>query len=158
MEKKLIHVKNYLYVMDVRNGYQTGYDYQVDDEIMDDCIPRITLQPIVENAISHGLRPSKKDTKHITVKARHAEGNLLIEITDNGIGMETDALNEALKENSLERVETGDSIGILNVNARIKKAFGNAYGVSVDSVPREGTTVKLVMPIRKEYEIGTETI
>ncbi|MCR4797289.1 MAG: sensor histidine kinase [Lachnospiraceae bacterium] len=158
MEKELIHVKNYLYVMDVRNGYQTGYDYQVDDEIMDDCIPRITLQPIVENAISHGLRPSKKDTKHITVKARHAEGNLLIEITDNGIGMETEALNEALKENSLDRVETGDSIGILNVNARIKKAFGNAYGVSVESVPQEGTTVKLVMPIRKEYEIGTETI
>ena len=130
-----------------------GDNIEMDDDVMDDKIPRITLQPIVENAISHGLRSSKKDSKCIWIRGYHKDGNLLIEIKDNGVGMDAAKINEDLKLNSLERVEAGNSIGILNVNARIKKAFGTGYGLFVESVENEGTTVTITLPVRKEDEI-----
>ena len=158
VEKELVHVRNYLYVMDIRTGYSTSHTIEVDDDVMDDKIPRITLQPIVENAISHGLRSSKKDSKCIWIRGYHRDGNLLIEIRDNGVGMDAAKINEDLRRNSLERVETGNSIGILNVNARIEKAFGADYGLSVESVENEGTTVTITLPIRKEDEIESEKL
>ena len=72
---------------------------------------------------------------------------LWIEIKDNGVGMDTEEINSALEENQINRIEKGDSIGILNVNARIKMAFGDSYGLHYESAENEGTCVTIRIPI-----------
>ncbi len=156
VQKELAHVRNYLYVMDVRNGSDTGCVFEVDEDTMEDAIPRITLQPIVENAINHGLRNVRRKDKKIRISAHHVGDNLVVEIEDNGIGMDADEFNEALERNDLHRIESGKSIGILNVNARLKKAFGDGYGVRVESVPGEGTVVILTLPAGKGGNEGVD--
>lgn len=151
IENELAHVRNYLYVMDVRNGNNIQHEFDIKSEVLHDQIPRITIQPIVENSINHGLRYLKKKDKKLFIKAEHAtEGNkeyLRIVVEDNGVGMDADALNNELSKNSISRVEKGKSIGILNVNARIKKAFGSGYGIHVDSENNVGTKVVIKLPV-----------
>ncbi len=150
MEAELVHVRHYVYVMNVRNGNSIQFIYDIDNEVLNDKIPRITLQPIVENSINHGLRYAKKKDKKITIRAKHIKkggGNLLqIDISDNGVGMDTQIINGELINNNIGRIEKGESIGVLNVNARIKKAFGNNYGITMESVIDEGTRVTIIIP------------
>ena len=80
------------------------------------------------------------------IRAEHQEGKLVVTIQDNGIGMNAREMNQLLEQNDIRRVESGVSIGILNVNARLKKAFGKEYGLRVESRPGEGTTVRLTVP------------
>ena len=151
IENELAHVRNYLYVMDVRNGNSIQHEFDIKSEVLQDQIPRITIQPIVENSINHGLRYLKRKDKKLFIKAEHAKEGakeyLKISIEDNGIGMDADSLNEELGKNSISRVEKGKSIGILNVNARIKKAFGYDYGIHVDSENNVGTKVVIKLPV-----------
>lgn len=146
LQKEMAHVRNYLYVMDVRNGSSIAYEYQIDSDTLQDSLPRICIQPVVENAVSHGLRNVRRKDKKLLIRSEHIEGNLVVTIRDNGIGMDADEINRQLEKNDLKRVESGVSIGILNVNARLKKVFGEAYGLWIESQPGEGTTVKLTVP------------
>lgn len=146
VQKEMAHVRNYLYVMDVRNGSSIAYEYQIDSDTLQDCLPRICLQPVVENAITHGLRNVRRKDKKLLIRAEHQEGKLVVTIQDNGIGMNAREMNQLLEQNDIRRVESGVSIGILNVNARLKKAFGKEYGLRVESRPGEGTTVRLTVP------------
>ncbi|MBQ1459286.1 MAG: histidine kinase [Butyrivibrio sp.] len=157
IENELVHVRNYLYVMDVRNGNSIQHEFDIKSEVLQDEIPRITIQPIVENSINHGLRYVKRKDKKLYIKAEHIyEGKkkyLTISIEDNGIGMDVGGLNEELSKNSISRVEKGKSIGILNVNARIKKAYGDGYGIHVYSEnDNNGTRVVIKLPIRQRGE------
>ncbi len=157
VQQEMAHVRNYLYVMDVRNGFSIAYDYQIDTDTLNLCLPRICLQPIVENAITHGLRNVRKDNKRLQIRAVRSAGKLIVTIRDNGTGMDAEKMNRALEKNDPKRVESGVSIGILNVNARLKKLFGGLYGLRIESAPGEGTTVILLMPaIEKEDDVETE--
>ncbi len=147
VQDELQHVQNYLYVMDVRHGFIDNYSFDVPGEVLRDQIPRISIQPIVENALNHGLRYVRGREKRLEIVARHRDEELVIEIKDNGVGMDMEEINSALKENRLNRIEKGDSIGILNVNARIKMAFGDAYGLHYESAENEGTCVTIRIPI-----------
>lgn len=166
MQKEMAHVRNYLYVMDVRNGNSVRCEFEIAPDTLQDAVPRITIQPIVENALSHGLRSSRRKDKCLRISAVHganplvretggtgscppAENCLIITVEDNGIGMDARSLNEELARADLHRVEIGRSIGVLNVNARIRQAFGPCYGIRIDSVEGEGTRVYIVIPGRK---------
>ena len=70
----------------------------------------------------------------------------MITVQDNGAGMDAEAMNRLLEQNDMKRVESGISIGILNVNARLKKLFGAGYGLHIDSIVGEGTTVTITVP------------
>lgn len=146
VQNEMAHVRNYLYVMDVRNGASISYIYQIDSDTLQDSLPRICLQPVVENAITHGLRNVRRKDKKLLIRSEHINENLVITIEDNGIGMDADEMNRLLEINDLKRVETGVSIGILNVNARLKKIFGKEYGIRIQSSPGEGTTVTITVP------------
>ena len=141
VQKEMEHVRNYLYVMDVRSGSDVMHEYQIAEETLQDQLPRICLQPIVENAITHGLRNVRRKDKKLKISAVHEEGLLVICIEDNGTGMDAEEMNHLLEKNDPKRVETGVSIGILNVNARLKRVFGEAYGILIDSRIGEGTKV-----------------
>ena len=152
VQKEMEHVRNYLYVMDVRSGSDVVHEYQIAEETLQDQLPRICLQPIVENAITHGLRNVRRKDKKLKISTAHEDGLLVICIEDNGTGMDAEEMNHLLEKNDPKRVETGVSIGILNVNARLKRVFGEAYGILIDSRIGEGTKVFIRVPISKKQE------
>lgn len=144
VSKEIMHLKNYSYVMSVRMQDHVNYVYEIDNRTLQDKIPRISMQPIVENALNHGLR-NKRGNKEIRIVSK-IEGDLLkICISDNGIGMEADELNEKLRQNDLSYVEEGNSIGLYNINARLKMLYGERYGLSVESRLGEGTAIQMIL-------------
>ena len=145
----MAHVRNYLYVMDVRNGNSVKYTYHIDTDTLQDSIPRITLQPIVENALQHGLRMTRRKDKELIITAKHNDGRLFVTIEDNGAGMDADAMNEQLEKADIGRIEMGRSIGIMNVNARIKNVYGNNYGIHYESDQETGTRAIIILPTVK---------
>ena len=153
LQQEMAHVRNYLYVMDVRNGNSVKYTYHIDSDTLQDSIPRITLQPIVENALQHGLRMTRRKDKELIITAKHNDGRLFITIEDNGAGMDADAMNEQLEKADLGRIEMGRSIGIMNVNARIKNVYGNNYGIHYESDQDTGTKAIIILPTVKVVTI-----
>lgn len=149
LQQEMAHVRNYLYVMDVRNGNSVKYTYHIDTDTLQDSIPRITLQPIVENALQHGLRMTRRKDKELIITAKHDDGKLFITIEDNGAGMDADAMNEQLEKADLKQIEMGRSIGIMNVNARIKNVYGNNYGIRYESNHETGTKAIIILPTVK---------
>ena len=154
MQNEMAHVRNYLYVMDVRNGSSIAYDYQIDSDTLQDPMPRICIQPVVENALTHGLRNVRRKDKKLLIRSEHVGENLVITVKDNGAGMDAEAMNRLLEQNDMKRVESGVSIGILNVNARLKKLFGKEYGLHIESTVGEGTTVTITVPAAPEEDTG----
>ncbi len=150
LQQEMAHVRNYLYVMDVRNGNTVKYTYRIDSDTLSDNIPRITLQPIVENALQHGLRNTRRKDKELIISASHRDDRLLITIEDNGAGMDAKAMNEQLDKADIGRIEMGRSIGVMNVNARVKSVYGEGYGIHYESSPEVGTKAVIVLPIVKE--------
>jgi sensor histidine kinase YesM len=149
LQQEMAHVRNYLYVMDVRNGNSVKYTYHIDTDTLQDSIPRITLQPIVENALQHGLRMTRRKDKELIITAKHNDGRLFVTIEDNGAGMDADAMNEQLEKADIGRIEMGRSIGIMNVNARIKNVYGNNYGIHYESDQETGTRAIIILPTVK---------
>ena len=150
LQNEMAHVRNYLYVMDVRNGSTIAYDYQIDSDTLQDPMPRICIQPVVENALTHGLRNVRRKDKKLLIRSEHVGENLVITVQDNGAGMDAEEMNCLLEQNDMKRVESGVSIGILNANARLKKLFGKEYGLHIESTIGEGTTVTITVPAVSE--------
>ena len=159
VQNEMAHVRNYLYVMDVRNGSTIAYDYQIDSDTLADQMPRICIQPVVENALTHGLRNVRRKDKKLLIRSEHVNENLVITIQDNGAGMDAESMNRLLDQNDMKRVESGISIGILNVNARLKRLFGEKYGLHIESTAGEGTTVTITVPaVSTENSGGMENV
>jgi sensor histidine kinase YesM len=142
--------------MDVRNGNSIKYTYQIDSDTLNDSIPRITLQPIVENALQHGLRNTRRKDKELIISARHEDDKLVVTIEDNGAGMDAEAMNEQLAKADIGRIEMGKSIGVMNVNARIRNVYGEGVGIHYESDQNVGTKATIVLPIVKQDENETE--
>ena len=114
-------------------------------------IPTMLLQPIVENSFVHGMR-GMDELFIVCLSAkgiRDEQGKLsemILSVEDNGIGMDTSAINESLSKNELDFVEKGNSIGLHNINARLKMLYGNTYGMYLESTLGEGTKVFMILP------------
>lgn len=150
--KEINHLKNYIFVMNVRMREEVKYSFHIEEEVLQDSVPRISIQPLVENALNHGLK-NKHGDKLIEVSATGKDGMLELSVRDNGVGMDCEEINRRLKENNKDTVEAGTSIGIHNINARMKMLYGEEYGVTVESVIGEGTTVTLRIPRVKVEEV-----
>ncbi|WP_242993437.1 sensor histidine kinase [Lachnotalea glycerini] len=152
--KEFIHLKNYIYVMNVRMVDEVEYRFDISDEVLQDSIPRISIQPLVENALNHGLR-NKRGIKKIEVNALELDGKLQITVKDNGVGMDAEEMNAKLAKNSKDAVESGSSIGLYNINARMKMLYGEEYGLHIESDIHHGTSVYLTIPRVKVEEVET---
>ena len=157
LEKELIHLKNYIYVMDVRMHSAVQYIYDVDDELLPCRLPRLTLQPLVENAILHGVRGVKHE-KIIRVTVSRDADCLTIIVQDNGLGMDVTEINARLRADARTELEKGRSIGLVNINARIQMLYGNCYGIVVESEPGQGTAVTVRLPAVSAEEVTTDGI
>jgi len=151
IREELSHVRSYLEIQQIR--YQDILDYEIDvpEELYINEIPKITVQPVVENALYHGIKEKRGGGK-ISVTGREDGGDYIITVSDNGIGMEPDRLKEVRDGLTDTNPDSKKIYGLYNVNQRIKLDFGDEYGLSIDSVYDEGTTVTIRLP-KKSNEI-----
>lgn len=152
--KEIVHLKNYIYVMNVRMRDNVKYTFDIDETVLQDTVPRISIQPLVENALNHGLRNTRGE-KAVIVCAQVREGNLWISVQDNGVGMDAAKVNEILEKNDINLVEKGSSIGLNNINARMKMLYGKEYGIHVESEVGKGTRIYLKIPRVKMEEVSS---
>ncbi len=151
LREELQHAENYLIIQSYRYRSQFSYTIDASDELMDCLCNKITIQPLIENAIYHGIDRMVDEGKiKITVKpAADASDDILITVSDNGIGMTKEQCGKILAK---DRSDSG-GIGVKNVNDRLKIYFGEKYGLSIESELDVGTTVTVRIPkIDKEAQ------
>ena len=141
IEKELQHAEAYLQIQKYRYKNQFTYHFTVDESCLHCLCNKITLQPIIENAIVHGL-DLMVDSGHIEITVKPDGDDILLIVADDGIGMEPEQVAALLQNEPSDR--TG--IGVKNVNDRLRIYFGADYGISIESAPYEGTTVTIRTP------------
>ncbi len=142
--EELKTVKNYLYLQGYRYGNKFTYEIHCDEKLYNCRILNVMLQPVVENAIFHGIAP-KDGPGRIDIRAEKDGEDLRFVIADDGIGMDEKTKEEILKHNATPRNGI-HKIGIGNVQERIHKIFGPSYGITVESEQNVGTRVTIVIP------------
>ncbi|MGN0776455.1 MAG: sensor histidine kinase [Candidatus Ventricola sp.] len=148
---ELKHLKNYLFVMNVRMNDTVQMTIDIPADMMKTRVPRLSLQPLVENAITHGLK-NKRGEKRIRISACRTEAEILLTIADNGMGMPREIMERVRTIDPEQALSTGSSIGLLNIAARLKLLFGREYGLEVESGEEEGTRVTLHIPASQQEE------
>ena len=143
------HIESYLKIQRFR--YQDIMDYKIDidTQIHHYVIPKLLLQPLVENALYHGVK-QKRGKSDIFVTGHIEEGNIIFVVQDNGKGMSEEML-ENLRRN-IENEKGGpstDSFGLSNINQRIKHYYGESYGLFIESKENEGTKATVILPARE---------
>ncbi|MEF2966429.1 sensor histidine kinase [Paenibacillus sp. M1] len=165
LNDEIEHVRSYLQIQYVRYQNKLDYSIEVDPDIQNVYVLKLILQPIVENAIYHGIKERRGPGK-VEIHAANRDGDLVLTIRDDGKGMTPErlaALQKALAEAASPRegaaiplgtepkAEEGKGYGMLNVQARIELNFGNRYGLTVQSREGQGTVVTVIHPIIRNY-------
>ncbi len=158
LEDELSNIENYFFIQQYRFGSRLKLVVEYDDpqnspSILGYKLPKLTLQPIVENAIIHGIE-RKVGTGTVRIKLETTQTRLLITISDDGVGMDElnlQQLNEKLNNSSLDYIkpdsEQKGGIAVVNVNKRIQLLFGEQYGICVYSTKGVGTDVEITLPL-----------
>ena len=144
IEDEVKHAQNYMNIQKIRYKNSFEVDFQIEEEILDGCIVKLVLQPLLENAIYYGMEFMDGEGE-IHVRGYRKDGDIYLEVEDNGLGMPEEEAAELL--NGKERPHKhGSGVGVINVHSRIKLMFGNEYGLSVESEADEGTKVTIHIP------------
>lgn len=149
LESEIRHVTSYLQIQQVRYQDILEYEISIPDAIKDCQIPKITLQPLVENALYHGIK-YKRGKGKITVSGRLEEDKCVVSVQDDGVGMTRERLVQVHGGLTTKIEDSNDFYGLYNVNERIRLKFGEEYGLHIDSVLQEGTTVDVWLPLSPE--------
>ena len=144
VREELEHAKLYARILEVRYGGSIRVEWDIEEEILSYKIIRLTMQPLIENAINHGLRP-KRYEGNIRVRGGQMDDILYLSVEDDGVGMEEEdcvAMNHEL----IDHYETdSEHVGIRNVNQRIKILFGDEYGVNLRRNEKGGLNVRMIL-------------
>ncbi len=141
IEREVQHAKSYLQIQAIRYKDQFSYRFEVDESCLGYLCNKITLQPIIENAIYHGIN-GLVDEGEIIIRVQPDGDDIVATVEDNGVGMEPEQIAAIFSRDT----DSKSGIGIKNVNDRLKIWFGDAYGITIDSAPDEGTRVIVRMP------------
>jgi len=140
----------YLELFRIRYRDRFSYEIQADPSLLGKAIVRLSLQPIVENYIVHGIQTDQSDNR-IAIEVREDGDTLVAVVQDNGKGIQPDRLAEIRRE--LEREEeTGRMFGLRSVHSRLRLLYGSGYGIKVESTPGSGTTITVRFPNREGME------
>ncbi len=141
-----VHIRSYLEIQQLRYRDILTYDIDIDKAIYPYKILKMTLQPLVENALYHGVK-SKRSGGHVQITGRMTDaGNILFAVSDDGVGMEGEELARLREEIEKPCKETATGFGMANVNERIHMNFGRQFGISVFSEKGIGTRVEILIP------------
>ncbi|MDF2987859.1 MAG: histidine kinase internal region [Eubacterium sp.] len=149
VQEEVGHVSSYLSILKVRYRDTLDYSIQVMDSILGFNIPKFTLQPLVENALYHGIKNKRGNGKIIVSGSRINEQEMMFEVIDNGIGMDDEKLRAVIRALDMDHEENSDinSFGMSNVHQRIRLYYGNNYGLKIKSTINVGTEVSVTVPI-----------
>lgn len=136
LEEELQHIENYMYIVNIRRGGDIHLEIHVEEKYRKKQIPKLSLQPLVENSVEHGLK-NKRGEKSIFITAWQEENNFCLETADNGLGFEETAISRQVKE------EKHLSIGIKNIEDRIHYLYGQGYGLEIRRDDRTRVILKL---------------
>jgi hypothetical protein len=146
IKDELQHCRNYMNIQKYRYKERFETEYDISEEIYSFCTVKLILQPILENAIYYGVGDMDKDEDpRIVVKGWKQEQDIYIAVSDNGIGMRREDVENILTGNQ-KAIKHGSGVGLINVHTRIRLMFGKKYGLIVESEPDEGTTVTIHLP------------
>lgn len=157
LRSEIEHISSYLQIQQTRYRNRLQCELVIPEELKELFVLKLVLQPIVENAIYHGIK-GRRGPGNIRIEAKVKDGKLLLTVQDDGAGMTGERLHEMtrLLSTPLESMEIqeagqgGKSYGMLNVQARLRLSFGQEYGISLDSQEGEGTCVTITQPLMKE--------
>lgn len=152
--QELEYTRNYLLIQQMRYKDKVAFRILVDEDVMECAIVKLVLQPLVENALYHGLK--YKTTQGNIIITGGREGDLVIlKIQDDGAGMSKEALASVFKEKVSDKRHNG--VGMKNIEDRLKMHYGPDYGLFVESEEGRGTTVTVTIPFKRMEETDEET-
>lgn len=141
---ELLHISVYVQIQNMRYNNRITLKIDIDKSIEYSSIPKITLQPIVENAINHGILAKGGENGTITISGYLENDDIILKISDDGIGITDEYIELILTEGSLK--STGSGYGLKNINTRLKLTYGNNYGLAFINNDTIGTTVIIKIP------------
>jgi len=153
IRSELEHVKAYVQIQNMR--FEDGIRFEIDvpEPLLDDRILKIALQPIVENAIIHGILEKKEESGTIAIRGERTAGVICLYIQDDGVGMNEETMARLLNGATSEVNQSG--YGLKNIDKRLRIHYGDKYGLSFQSAPRNGTTVIVRFPVANATETAS---
>ena len=152
VKDELEHVRNYLMIQQMRFKNKFTYEIEAGEEVLELASLKLMLQPMVENAIYHGMEFMDGDGE-ILIRVWREGDDLYLMVRDNGLGMTEEQVENLFKDTGHVPSRRGSGIGVRNVNERIRLYFGEAYGLKIQSEPDEGTDVIIHLPAVPYSEI-----
>ncbi len=155
VSEELKYVEYYLSLQKARYEERLSYDIKIESEDLKDLeVPRLSIEPLVENAVVHGLEVSDKEG-HVEVLLSSKDTDLIIHVKDNGVGFDIESLD--LEENGKDTGEKlpREKVGVKNTNRRLKLLYGEKYGLKIDSKLNEGTDIEIRIP-KKKWVLGND--
>lgn len=147
LEQEMRYVLSYLRIQKNRLEEKLRYEIEIPVALMTCLVPKLMLQPIVENAITHGIEPMKQGGL-IRIEGRESNGIIYLEVSDNGKGMDRETLNRIMHH--IDHDDEGfTNIGVKNVHKRIQLHYGDEYGLDIESAPGKGTKIVIRIPHRE---------
>ena len=156
IKDEIQHAQSYMNIQKVRYKNTFSVSFDIDPDICSYSTVKLILQPILENAINYGVS-GMDESGEICVEGRRDGDNILLSVTDNGIGMSEEEVGLVLTD-STRIHKRGSGVGLVNVNRRIQIYFGNEYGLVIESEPDEGTRVTVRIPAVPYTEEGTKLL
>ena len=156
--EEMDHILTYLKIQQLRFGSRVNYKITIQPglELSEYSILPLLLQPIVENAIVHGLEAREEDGC-VWISIYQMDDGIHVDISDNGNGMDEETMKEVMRKvENYTRERRTSSIGLYNINRRIKLNYGEEYGISIQSTLGEGTMVTALLPVRKIFDVEKE--
>lgn len=136
---EVLNIKSYLEIQLMMHDYEFEVEYQIDESVGSYQMPKLILQPLVENALEHGLDMKENGEKRLVLSCQQNQEDIVWTVQDNGVGM-----NESMVSNLVKTHATG--YGVKNVNDRLALLYGESYVLHIESYPGEGTRVKIHIP------------
>jgi Predicted signal transduction protein with a C-terminal ATPase domain len=146
LSEELLCIDAYLFIISKRFGKRITIEKDIDNDLLPHMVPRLILQPLIENAVVHGIEPVQSGT--ITIRVYKDKGHMIINIINNGKEIEDDELtkiNEML--NSPNGTARAERLGVRNVNERIRLIYGEEYGLAIGKDSEERTVTEIKMPL-----------
>lgn len=148
LSEEIRYISNYLYIQKVRYGEKVTYEIDIEETCQKVAVPKFLLQPLVENAIYHGVK-QKRGAGFLKVEVKRVEeGRMSLSVADNGRGMDKETLQQLEKLfNGNEKAEENSSFGLYYVRERLRIRYGEAYAVRIESRENEGTRITIYIPL-----------
>lgn len=146
IQDELEHVSIYVELLNMRFADNIDFIVDMPDSLMEHAIPKLTFQPVVENSILHGIMEKEEKEGTIVLTGWEEEKGIVILISDDGVGIPPEKLENILAEKKIEAGSSGTNIAVYNTHRRLQLMYGPEYGLKYSSTPGEGTEVEIRIP------------